>query len=243
MTGIIYKAENKVNGMIYIGKTIQPLEQRIARHINGRPTYFHATIMKYGIEVFMFTSIDLAETDAELSEKEKYWIKYFGSRRPYGYNLTDGGEGTTGAILSEETKDKISAAHMGMAKPWIAEINKRRTGEKRSEETKQKLRESSTGKKHSIETKQKLSEFAKRRTGQHHSEQTKEKMRLSQSGDKSNNAKLTWDQVISIREMHRDKKYTSQELARQFGVTGGTINHILRHASWIGRKDMARGAG
>jgi hypothetical protein len=45
-------------------------------------------------------------------------------------NLTDGGEGTLGTVITEETRKKLSISHKG---------NKSRTGQKLSEETKLKM--------------------------------------------------------------------------------------------------------
>ena len=67
-------------------------------------------------------------------------------------NLTDGGEGVSGHIQSEETKRKLSKASMG---------NKKMLGKKHSEETKKKLVECNTGRKHSEESKRKISEATK----------------------------------------------------------------------------------
>ena len=161
---IVYKAENKINGKVYIGKTIQPLEQRISRHINGKGAYFHSAIKKYGINSFVFSVIDSAETDIELCKKEIYWIKNMKSRQPYGYNLTDGGDGTVGRIQSDETKNKISMAHKGKTNKRLAEWNKKNwKGKHHSEEIKKKIGEGNLGKRMSLEARMKLSEKAKTR--------------------------------------------------------------------------------
>lgn len=77
-------------------------------------------------------------------------------------NLTIGGEGTSGAKLSEETRKKMSEAKKG--KPSNGK------GKPRSEEFKEKMRQIQTGKEgymkgktHSKETKQKMSEAKKGR--------------------------------------------------------------------------------
>ena len=52
--GKIYKYTNLINNKIYIGQTIQPLEERHKKHISqlNDNTYFHRAIKKYGIENF-----------------------------------------------------------------------------------------------------------------------------------------------------------------------------------------------
>ena len=49
----IYKITNKVNGKVYIGQTIRPVEYRFHRHINDAmhnilDTHFARAIRKYG---------------------------------------------------------------------------------------------------------------------------------------------------------------------------------------------------
>ena len=69
----------------------------------------------------------------DAKEKEKEFIALYG-RKNNGTgiltNLTDGGEGTLGIVITEETRRKLSISRMG---------NKSRTGQKLSEETKLKM--------------------------------------------------------------------------------------------------------
>jgi hypothetical protein len=41
-----------------------------------------------------------------MNEKEQYWIAFYQSLAPKGYNLTSGGE--NGRIVAQETKDRLS---------------------------------------------------------------------------------------------------------------------------------------
>lgn len=95
---VIYKATNKINGKIYIGKTYN-FEKRKNEHIyemnNGLP--FHNALKKYGLENFEWEIIDHANTDKDIREKEIYWISKLRTCINFedcnGYNLTLGGEG------------------------------------------------------------------------------------------------------------------------------------------------------
>jgi group I intron endonuclease len=60
-------------------------------------------------------------TEQEALDIEKYWIALFGRKNIHSngilINNTDGGEGTVGAILSEETRSKMSKSRKGKKNP------------------------------------------------------------------------------------------------------------------------------
>ena len=114
-------------------------------------------------------------TEEEAFKHEIYMIAVFG-RKDLGTgilrNRSDGGEGVSGLIHSEETKIKLSESHKG-------EKN-HNYGKTFSEETRKKLSEThkgkfswNYGKTHSEETKAKMSEVKKGKT---HSEESRRKM-------------------------------------------------------------------
>lgn len=93
----IYKITNTKNDKVYIGKTLDTIKNRWMEHCHdykkerceNRPLY--AAMRKHGVENFSIEVVE--ECDASiLSEREKYWIEYFGSFK-YGYNATEGGDG------------------------------------------------------------------------------------------------------------------------------------------------------
>ena len=99
MYGIIYKITNLVNGKIYIGQTIQKIENRFQAHVQqayskNKPKYYlHNAILKYGEDNFIIEQIDKAETVEELNQLEIMYIKFYKTNNPhYGYNMTKGGE-------------------------------------------------------------------------------------------------------------------------------------------------------
>lgn len=119
---IIYKITNKINGFIYIGKTSKSLNKRWKEHVykatKKQENYiFYNAIRKYGACNFTLEIIDFACSNKELSRKEIYWIKFYNSKTPNGYNMTDGGEGIVGNKLTAEQKETLSKAHQGQ-KAW-----------------------------------------------------------------------------------------------------------------------------
>ena len=204
---IIYKAENKINGKCYIGKTAYTLKARKACHLSyarkNKNTYFHKAIRKYGEENFEWIILAEADSELKLNTMEKFYIMMY--RKMIGvYNLTDGGDGQTGCSPTEETKEKLSKMFKGKSiseetknkisnsnrgKIRTAEFKKNlsesRKGLKHSNETLLKMSNAQKGRKHSEESKKKMSFSAKGNTfwqGKHHTEETKLKMSLSAKG-------------------------------------------------------------
>lgn len=87
----IYKFTNKINGMSYIGQSVD-IERRYKQHkrINTGNTIFHNAIREYGFEAFDFEIIELCTKDS-LDEKEKIYIKKYNTVYPKGYNIATGG--------------------------------------------------------------------------------------------------------------------------------------------------------
>lgn len=120
MVGIIYKATNKVNGMVYVGRTYQTLNERMRKHVSEHNTYFDKAIDKYGIDAFDVEVIDQADTKEELYEKEIFYISKYNCIKPNGYNLCIGGKTTKGFHHSDASKQKMSEAK---SKMYIGEGN------------------------------------------------------------------------------------------------------------------------
>lgn len=196
MTCGIYMIQNKVNGKIYIGQSVN-IEDRWADHKSGLNGGYHINKHlknawnKYGESNFEFTVICECEEN-QLNTMEEYYIFELMVYDPrVGYNKTYGGDS---GRHTEETKQKISESKKGE--------NHHMFGKHHSEETKKKLSESNKGEnnpmygKHlSEETKRKISENSGSRRpevrkkmslahkgannhfyGKHHSEETKRKI-------------------------------------------------------------------
>ncbi len=91
----IYKVTNKINGKIYIGQT-NNFEKRKREHLSDKRTNhqaFKRALNKYGFNGFTWEIIDKCKTKEEINNKEKYYINYYNSKVPNGYNIANGGEG------------------------------------------------------------------------------------------------------------------------------------------------------
>lgn len=114
MKKAVYKIANKINGKIYIGESKRP-EERFREHCIKEYKYeslIHRAIKKYGEENFTFEIIGWFE---DWAEKEKYYISFYRSLAPYGYNLHPGGgeppiykgEDNPASIITQEIANGI----------------------------------------------------------------------------------------------------------------------------------------
>lgn len=115
--GVIYLRTNKINGKKYVGQVItRRFKERQYKWACLSQPYSGEVInrarAKYGLDAFDFEILKECEDD-ELDYWEMYYIKELNTKVPYGYNLTDGGEGMTGYTHSAETRKKISEYHKG----------------------------------------------------------------------------------------------------------------------------------
>ena len=158
--GYIYKITNKEDGKIYVGQTIQHLEDRWKQHckISSNCRYLKRAFNKYGIDKFDFKLICIC-FDEELNKFEIEYMEKYNSIVPNGYNLRKGGNS---GKHHEETKKKISESLKGRT-----DIIRHNSGNPVSEETKKKISDALKGrtdiirpkyhKPHTEETKKKIS--------------------------------------------------------------------------------------
>ena len=165
---IIYKCVNTLNGKRYIGKTIFNLEHRKYKHIQssrlGSNNHFHRALSSNGLGVFKWSVIhgNILCKD-KLNELEIYYI----DKLKPEYNMTKGGEGTSGYKITEDHRRKLSLSHKGnkhtketrekMSKTWKEKYKDPKTSEARSKQLKGK----NLGKKLSSEAKEKISNSLK----------------------------------------------------------------------------------
>jgi len=127
--GIIYKAENKINGKVYIGQTTKSLKERRKRHIwETKKSYFHNALNKYKPKNFKWEVLEYCDSKNEMNEMEFHYIKQYDSL-DNGYNLTLGGEGVVGNKVSKESRKKMSLSHKGIKMPPFTEEHKRKISE------------------------------------------------------------------------------------------------------------------
>lgn len=143
----VYVRTNLVNGKQYVGQA-NDFKQREAEWRCTKKHYAGVLIdnarAKYGTENWKVDIIKECDTQEELNKWEMYYIKLLDTRNPNGYNLTDGGETSSGYKLTKEHIEKIREYGMyrstyrkpvlqydldgNFVKEWISACECRRNG-------------------------------------------------------------------------------------------------------------------
>jgi group I intron endonuclease len=219
MTTGIYAIVNTKNKKRYIGSAVN-VEKRWREHLctlrSGKhhSRHLQAAWNRYGEAAFRFDVVTTCEPQ-ELVEQEQFWIDAFQTAEgKHGYNVASRAGSTLGVKASDETKTRLSQAHMG----------KRHTEEAKTKTSKSLLKTWSL----QPERRTKLSEWA---TGRKHTEQAKARMSLEQRGENNPRAKLTEDDVREIRQMLAHGM-SQAEIARKYGVGSYVVSRIKTGQRW-----------
>lgn len=101
----IYIIKNQINSKVYIGQSVNA-KQRWAAHLSNARlsrtwSAIDQAIKKLGAENFYY---EIIETVHNYNEREIYWIKYYNSILPNGYNYCLGGSGAETGVGSANAK-------------------------------------------------------------------------------------------------------------------------------------------
>ena len=237
MVGYIYLIIDLTNWKKYVGQHHYHLE-KLDSNYHGSGTII-SKIYKKRPHTLKEVYLKTCYTQEELDEWEQYYIEFYNTLSPNGYNLQEGGRG---GVPSEDARRKMSKAHKGLCagekhpmfgKHHSEESKKKMSNAKKgkpshnkgkpmSEETKKKLSESKKGllsgeknpmfgKHHSDETKQKISKVHK---GKHISEEQKKKLSSALKGRTSPNKgkPMSEEQKKKLREANTNGKQSKRVL-------------------------------
>ena len=201
MIGYIYLIIDLTNWKKYVGQHHYHLEKLDSNyHGSG---HIIKQIYKKRPETLKEVYLKTCYTQEELDEWEQYYIKFYDTLYPNGYNLEEGGRG---GVPSEDARRKMSKAKKGKrhSDEHRKKLSKAAKGKHISEETKKKISESTSGEKnhmfgkhHSNETKKKIGEASK---GRYYSEEARRKMSKAKKGKK-----LSEEHRRKLSEAMKDK--------------------------------------
>lgn len=163
----IYLITNTSNGMHYCGQSVD-ISARWQQHLTPNKSAIGSAIAE-APERFKFRILERCPKEM-LNDREKHYIQVYNCVWPLGYNKTSGG--SSGSVVSDATKKKISEEKKGKKLPPRSEETRRKMseaakgnthckGRSYSEETRRKISESKKGKPRSEETRLKLSTVTK----------------------------------------------------------------------------------
>ena len=241
MVGYIYLIIDLTNWKKYVGQHHYHLEKLDSNyHGSG---HIIRQIYKKRPHTLKEVYLKTCYTQEELDEWEQYYIKFYDTLYPNGYNLQEGGRGgvpsdetrkkiseaSKGKQLSDETKKKISESTSGEKNPFY--------GRQHSEETRRKLSEANKGKQLPEEQKKKISEalIGEKNPfyGKHHSYETKKKISESLKGKPAHNKGVPMSEEQK-KKMRNDKR---SKPVLQFTLGGEFIRE------WPSTKEIERQLG
>lgn len=199
----IYIIKNDINTKVYIGQSVNSKERFISHcKSNNDNSAIDKAIKKYGKEHFWF---EILESQIEnYNEREIYWIKYYNSKVPFGYNIQDGGENPP--------------VYYGENSP-AAKISNQKVQELKSDLKNTKLSLSELSKKYNISKRQVL------RINQGVSRaEINETYPIREEPNR--NGKLSEEDVDSIIEILKYTYRFNGDIAREFGVEVHLISDI-----------------
>ena len=188
----VYVLWCRCTNQFYVGVTQQKVTRRIRQHRRGKQ-FVDKQIQEIGWENWDWWVVESHVTSNRITEREQYWVDFFGSVFPHGYNKTGGGIGKI--IVTEETREIMR--QNALARNMSGENNPH-YGKSQTAEAKEIIRQSRLGKSSwnkgipcSEEAKENLRQKALARDmsgennpfyGKHHTEEAKERNRKAHLG-------------------------------------------------------------
>lgn len=236
----IYKITNTLNGKVYIGKSVD-LSQRWFSHKSYLKSgkHFNKHLQrawnKYGEKSLVFEIVEYCD-ESEVEQREIFWIKDYNSFKN-GYNLTLGGEGCTGRIVTEIHRERLRESNLGKQSRcgWKHsditkhKISQKHKGKKLTCEQKSVLLESRKGKSLTEDHKRRISEY---RTGKRFTEEQKSEMSKLHQGESNGSSKLKDEDVREIKLLIKSSQILLKDIAKMFNISRQTISMINKNKIW-----------
>jgi group I intron endonuclease len=172
--GVTYLIKNLINGKCYVGITSKDERTRFQEHIYDsnktiRKYAIHRAIHKHGANNFSVAILEKCSSYDSMRVSEKFWIATLKTHISggAGYNMTTGGDGVHGHIVSDSQRKNMSRAANGKIFSEQHKFNISRSkkgtrnpfyGKNLSDDHKQKIGLGNTGKVFSEQRRTKISQ-------------------------------------------------------------------------------------
>lgn len=203
----IYIIKNDINNKVYIGQSKNP-QSRFSAHCypSNEETYIDKIINEIGKEHFW---IEILEENVEdFNEKEKYWIKYYNSLFPNGYNISEGG-GQPSTSLTWKTNPKAKIKDLETLMNIIHDLRETKLQYKEIQE------------KYSVEGK---TIICKINSGEIYRIEGLDYPIRKERAD----AKITKNEVEEIKRLIKETPMTFSEIAKKYNISKNYIGDINR---------------
>ena len=222
--GIIYCYTNLKNNKKYIGQTVNPK----ARYTAHKSAYknpnnsdynslLHKAFRKYGYESFKYEILvkDIDDINI-LNELEIYYINFYNTKVPNGYNVEDGGKNCSKPKTLEHRKKEI----WGQAKLTESEIIELRKAYLNNESPTKIYNEKYKDRLH-------FNSFLNIWSGKRYGLIMPEVFKV-----RKRHTKLNAELVKQIREDREKNNISYENLAKNYGVSKSTVADIIKKRTW-----------
>lgn len=222
--GLIYCFTNKENNKKYIGQTINSDKQRYSAHKSSYQrdssseynSPLHRAFRKYGFENFDYEILIDGIEDLEILNKlEIFYIKFYNTQIPNGYNVEAGGRNASKTV-TQERKEKLMWDQAKLTKEEVIEL---RVAYKNGESPSKIYNEKYKDRLH-------YNSFLNIWSGRRY------KHVLPEYIENGRHTKLTQEKADEIRRLYKTEKFTYQQLAEKFECSKSTIADIIRGRTW-----------
>ena len=229
---IIYKATCRANGKAYVGFTDKTLRRRRGAHECASKRelagcrLFNRALRKHGKGNFEWEVL-FEGLPGDALAAESYFIWYFRTFGPGGYNLSTGGESPT---FGPDFSESIVRSNIRRRKNPIGP-KRRGHGRVVTSETRQKIREKLTGRIATAESREKQSQALK---GRPKTPATRARMSVAQAGRKHHLETREAARVLSPAGADNvlfllSLGATQVNIAEWFGVSQPTVSRVKLH--------------
>lgn len=241
-------------GIRYVGQSSKTARARFHQHTyaarKGKPWVVAKWMRKHGIENIAYEVLEVVEEEGDLDVRETYWIDHLHTMTKFGgCNVWPGGSSIRGykhspdslarrkgRKHSEETRKKLSDANRGKVGELSSNSKLTNKGVK---DIKERLFNGDTS--YSISREMGLSKSTIHyieigRTWAHVEgpigPRREPETGKFPPGAKPHNTKLTDEQIREIRERYLLREETLDDIAADYGITGGNVSMIGRRKTW-----------
>jgi group I intron endonuclease len=237
----IYLITNRLTSKIYVGQAVDanarwnghltmarsyfrdpsPYEER-----ERRIQYVEKMMSIEGIDNFIFTPIQTYPDLYTVSKAETWWIDFFPSLYPQGYNMSRGG----GKSQLPEIRSKMSAARRKLSnQDAITIVQMWQTSQYTHEQLAEQFNVNRRTIGHILDGSGYSNITGIITTPE---ERANRRDQHTQKGSEHNTSKLTNEQVLTIVSLYESQTITMNQLATQFNISYSTVSHILYGYTW-----------